>query len=262
MPHVIAVGNRKGGVGKTSYVLNLAHALQLVGVSVLCADLDPQRNLTDVLIGADAEPELTLFDALYGEQAGTLGQVAMSTNFAGIDLLPGDESLARIEVEHLMAPEVRLKNAAAGADLDHYDVILLDMPPALGRLTLNGLIYADEARIVIDCESFSVKGAVKFMELTTRVRGSDMYNPGLAAPQIVVNKFAGTAENKYQLQSLQEAYGDAVIAPSIPRATAVADGQSGRVPLSKIASPGAARASEAFSSHAHAIKKELNSNGH
>lgn len=257
MTHVIAVGNRKGGVGKTSYVLNLAHALQLLGHRVLCADLDPQRNLTDVLIGGAHEPELTLFDAMYDERPGTLGQVVIGTDFQGIDLLPGDESLARIEVESIMAPEVRLKNAAQGADLERYDVILLDMPPALGRLTINGLIFADEARIVIDCESFSVKGAVKFMELTSRVRGSAMYNPKLAEPKIVVNKYAGTSEHMYQYKALEEAFGSAVLAPVIPRTTAIADGQSARVPLTKISSRGAAKASEAFTRHAGAIKKEL-----
>jgi len=259
MTHVIAVGNRKGGAGKTSYVLNLAHALQLLGVRVLCADLDPQRNLTDVLIGGDSEPELTLFDALYDERPGTLGQIALATDFAGIDLLPGDEALARIEVESIMAPEVRLKNAADGANLEQYDVILLDMPPALGRLTINGLIYADEARIVVDSESFSVKGAVKFMELTTKVRGSAMYNPGLAEPRIVINKYAGTAEHMYQQKTLMDAYGPAVLVPAVPRTTAIADGQSGRVPLSKISSRGAIKAGEAFTRHAVAIKKELSS---
>lgn len=258
MTHVIAVGNRKGGVGKTSYVLNLAHALQMLGLVVLCADLDPQRNLTDVLIGGSTEPDLTLFDALYDERPGTLGQVIVGTDFAGIDLLPGDEALARIEVESIMAPEVRLKNAAEGADLGHYDVILLDMPPALGRLTINGLIYANEARIVIDSESFSVKGAVKFMELTTRVRGSAMYNPGLAEPKIVVNKYAGTSEHKYQRKALETAFGPAVITPEIPRTTAIADGQSARVPLTRISSPGGVKAGDAFTSHAVAIKKELN----
>ena len=165
--------------------------------------------------------------------------------------------MARIEVENIMAPEARLKNAAEGADLDHYDVMLLDMPPALGRLTLNGLIYANEARIVIDSESFSVKGAVKFMELTTRVRGSAMYNPGLAEPKIVVNKYAGTSEHMYQRQALDAAFGSAVLAPAIPRTTAIADGQSARVPLSKISSRGAVKASEAFTSHAVEIQKEL-----
>lgn len=259
MTRVIAVGNRKGGAGKTSYVLNLAHALQLLGLRVLCADLDPQRNLTDVLIGGNAEPELTLFDALYDERPGTLGQIVVTTDFSGIDLLPGDEALARIEVESIMAPEVRLRNAADGANLEHYDVILLDMPPALGRLTINGLIYADEARIVVDSESFSVKGAVKFMELTTKVRGSAMYNPGLAEPRIVINKYAGTAEHMYQQKTLMDAYGPAVLVPAVPRTTAIADGQSGRVPLSKISSRGAIKAGEAFTCHAVSIKNELSS---
>lgn len=61
MTHVIAVGNRKGGVGKPSYVLNLAHSLQMLGLGVLFVDLDSQRNLTDVLIGGDVEPDMTLF---------------------------------------------------------------------------------------------------------------------------------------------------------------------------------------------------------
>lgn len=257
--HVIAVGNRKGGVGKTSYVLNLAHALQLVGCRVLVGDLDPQRNLTDVLVGSDKEFDLTLFDAIYNEQAGTLAQVVSTTDFHGIDLLPGDEQLARIEAENMMAPEQRLRNAADGAGLaEEYDVILLDMPPALGRLTLNGLIYANETRVVADAEAFSVKGVVKYLELVDRVRGSSMYNRALGDPKIVINRYASTAEHSYQREALINAYGDAVIEPAIPRTTAIADGQSARVPLSRISSRGAVKAGEAYSNHAASIKKELN----
>ncbi|QOT19495.1 MULTISPECIES: ParA family protein [Micrococcaceae] len=259
MAHVIAVGNRKGGVGKTSYVLNLANALQIIGCRVLVGDLDPQRNLTDVLVGNQTEFDLTIFDAVYNEQAGTLGQVVVSTDFEGISLLPGDEQLARIEAENLMAPEQRLRNAADGSGIDEeYDVILLDMPPALGRLTLNGLIYANETRVVADAEAFSVKGVVKYLELVDRVRGSAMYNRSLGEPKVVINRYARTAEHAYQRQALVDAYGEAVVEPEIPRTTAIADGQSARVPLTRISSRGAAKAAEAFTLHAHAIKKELN----
>lgn len=98
MTRVIAVGNRKGGSGRISYVLNFAHSLQVQGISVLCDELDTQCNLTDVLIGGNAKPELTLFDALYDERPGTLGEIVLATDFSGVDLLPGNEALARVEV--------------------------------------------------------------------------------------------------------------------------------------------------------------------
>lgn len=120
------------------------------------------------------KPDLTIFDALYDERPGTLGQVVLGTDFWGVDLLPGDEALARIQVENIMASEARLKNAAEGAGLDQYDVMLLDMPPALGRLTLNGLIYANEARIVID---YFVNG--QQLHGLARVNGECSTLPGL-----------------------------------------------------------------------------------
>ncbi|MDI3279607.1 AAA family ATPase, partial [Arthrobacter sp. AL08] len=106
---VTAIGNRKGGVGKTSVTLGLATGLRLIGKKVLVIDLDPQANATDALEGAG---EFDIFDVLYGGEAGTLGQAITPTSWSGIDLIPSSESLARLETESIMTPEMRLKTAA------------------------------------------------------------------------------------------------------------------------------------------------------
>lgn len=112
---------------------------------MLVIDLDPQANVTEALEGSG---EFDVFDVLYGGEPGTLGQAITETSWPGIDLIPSSESLARLESESLMTPELRLKTAAWGAEeLMAYDHILLDLPPALGRLTLNGLIWADRVLI-------------------------------------------------------------------------------------------------------------------
>ncbi|SEF13405.1 Cellulose biosynthesis protein BcsQ [Arthrobacter alpinus] len=252
-PTVTAIGNRKGGVGKTSVTLGLAMGLALIGRRVLVVDLDPQSNATTAL---EAEGEFDIFDVLYGGEAGTLGQAIVSTSWAGVDAVSGSESLSRIESEVLMTPELRLKTAAWNApELDEYDHILIDLPPALGRLTLNGLIWADRALIVTEPTAFAVKGVTEFMDTVKKVQSLPHLNPALEFAGIVINKTSSplTGEHAYQIGELQGEYGDDVAMPLLPHRTAMQDSVSSRVPLTKLSSRGAAALTEKFVEHARRL---------
>ncbi|MDJ0318622.1 ParA family protein [Arthrobacter antibioticus] len=253
---ITAVGNRKGGVGKTSVTLGLAIGLSLLGKRVLVVDLDPQANATTAL---EAEGEFNIFDVLYGGEAGTLGQAIVATSWLGIDAVPGSESLSRIESEVLMTPELRLKTAAwTSVELEKYDHILIDLPPALGRLTLNGLIWADQVIAVTEAAAFSVRGVTEFLETVAKVQSLPHLNPELKFAGIIINKTSAplTGEHSYQIGELQAEYGDSVMMPAVPQRTAMQDSVSSRTPLTKLSGPGAAALTEIFVKHARRLNGE------
>jgi chromosome partitioning protein len=252
-PRITAVGNRKGGVGKTSVTLGLATALTLLNKRVLVVDLDPQADTTAAL---EAHGEFDIFDVLYGGEAGTLGQAITETSWRGIDAVPSSGALSRIESESLMTPEMRLKTAAWDAvELEKYDHILVDLPPALGRLTLNGLIWAESVIAVTEPAAFSVKGVGEFLDTVQKVKGLPHLNPGLTFGGIIVNKLSSpaTAEHSFQINELIEEYGDRVLEPYLPLRTAMQDSVSGRIPLTKLSSRGASIMTERFVEHARLI---------
>lgn len=252
-PKITALGNRKGGVGKTSITLGLASGLASLGKRVCVVDLDPQANITDTLGG---EGDFNIFDVLYAGEGGTLGQAVVKTTWTGIDVVPGSQDLARIDTENLVGAELRLRAAATDApELTAYDHVLIDLPPAVGRLTLNGLIAADEILVVTEPGSYSVNGVTAFLETVRKVQAAPYLNPGLVFGGIIVNKVSSplTAEHKFQIEQLVEAFGDQVHEPFIPARTAMQDSQSGGVPLSQIGSRGATILAERFIEHARRI---------
>lgn len=256
MPTVTAIGNQKGGVGKTSTLLGLAAALAAAGRRVLVVDLDAQANASTAL---GAEGEFDIYDVLSGGDPGTLGQATVSTGWDGVDVVPGTRQAARIEVESMIAPELRLKSAADGAaELDRYDDVLLDLPPNLGRLTLNGLIYADRVLVVTEAASFSVGGVQEFLDTVAAVRRSPHLNPGLLFAGIIVNKTHTplTNEHAYQLDQLTEAFGDRVRRPVLPRRSAVEDAASARQPITALTGEGARTMSQLYGQHARWMIEE------
>lgn len=245
-PRFTAIGNRKGGVGKTSVTLGLASALTLLGHRVCVVDLDPQADVTETLGG---EGDFNVFDVLYAGESGSLGQSVVTTNWDRIDLVPGSQDLARIDTEMLVGAELRLRAAASNSEeLEQYDHVLIDLPPALGRLTLNGLICADQVLVVTEPGAYSVRGVNEFLQTVQKVQSAPYLNPGLGFAGIVVNKVSSplTGEHKFQIDQLHEAFGTDVLEPYLPLRTAMQDSQSAGIPLQKIGTRGASILTESF----------------
>lgn len=243
---VTAIGNRKGGVGKTSVTLGLATGLAMLGRKVLVVDLDPQADATEAL---EANGDFNIFDVLHTGEAGTLGQAIAASTWPNIDAVPSAEDLARMESESIMTPEMRLKTAAWKApELEAYDHVLIDLPPALGRLTLNGLIWADRIVVVTEPTAFSVRGVSEFVDTINKVQSLPHLNPALHFTGIIINKISAplTGEHSFQIQELRDAFGEQILEPYLPSRTAMQDSVSSHIPLTKIKTPGATVMTEKF----------------
>lgn len=168
---VLAVANQKGGVGKTTTAVNLAASLAHLGKRVLLVDLDPQGNAT-MGSGIDkAKLKHSIYTVLLGES--TVLQTVQRSESGGYDLLPASRDLAGAEVELVEAEqrESRLKHALAQL-ADGYDYALIDCPPALNLLTLNGLVAADAVMIPMQCEYFALEGLTDLVNTLKRIKQS------------------------------------------------------------------------------------------
>jgi chromosome partitioning protein len=168
---ILAIANQKGGVGKTTTAVNLSASLAHLGRKVLLVDLDPQGNAT-MGVGIDkAKLASSVYNLLLG--ATPIQEIIQHSELAGIDVLPANRNLAGAEVELVNQEhrESRLKNALAQVS-EHYDYIILDCPPALTLLTLNGLVAADAVLIPMQCEYYALEGLSDLVNTLKRVKHS------------------------------------------------------------------------------------------
>jgi chromosome partitioning protein len=214
MADTIAVLSLKGGTGKTTTVRTLADVLRRAGLDVLAVDLDPQGNLSDYFnVPADAAP--TIADVLAGD-----AKVKAATHDG---IVPATPILAEVEraMSGKMGRELVLRKALKDARKAH-DVILIDCPPALGLLTINGLVAADWALISSEAQYFALQGVQGALEVIEQAR--EFYNPGLEWLGVVMNiADMRTVHSRDAYAQLKEHFGDKVFASVIRSSIAYAE---------------------------------------
>jgi chromosome partitioning protein len=225
----IACANQKGGVGKTTTVVNLAAYLALAGDRVLVVDLDPQGNATSGFGIERSRLETTLYDVILGETA--IADVIHPTAVAGCSIVPASVSLAGAEVELAAADqrERRLARVLDGAT-DDYDYVLLDCPPSLGLLTVNALTAADSVLIPTQCEYYALEGLSQLIATLNLVR--DNLNPALEIKGVVLTMYdARTNLSADVAAEVRRHLGDAVFETVVPRSVRLSEAPSFGLPI-------------------------------
>lgn len=220
MAKVLAVANQKGGVGKTSISVNLSAALVHYGKRVLLTDLDPQGNATTGS-GIDKRPlELSVYNLLLGSHG--LKDVRVKAE-ADYDILPATRDLAGAEIELVDEErrEYRLREAFADVQ-DEYDFIIIDCPPALNMLTVNGLTAADAVIIPMQCEYYALEGLSDLVETLRKVKSN--LNPNIEIEALVRTMYDPRNMLTVQVSDeLKRHYGDKVFDTVIPRNVRIAE---------------------------------------
>lgn len=218
---VVAAAMQKGGVGKSTSVINLARAAMLLGLKVLVVDLDPQGNTTDALsVGTLPETSVSVADPLLpdsavppGSASTTMREVIVDTIWTGVDLAPVTSSDALTRAERLIQAseegrEHRLAEALEPVRAD-YDLVLVDNAPALGLLLGNALAAADDVLVVMRAERWSTQGLVRLRK--TIKRAQRYSNPQLGWAGVLISKWRGTEDERRKLSDIAEHFPDAEV---------------------------------------------------
>lgn len=224
MSHIFAIVNQKGGVGKTTTTLNLGAYLSAAGQRVLMVDLDPQANATSGIGINHHDLEASIYDVLVG--AMPLRNVIYKTTHPGLHIVPSNQALAGASVELVSAKNREFCLAQCLRDVqDDYDVVLIDCPPSLGLLTLNGLVAADLVIIPIQAEYYALEGMGQLLTTIELVR--ENLRPELEVFGALITMFdARTKLSKDVMTELYRHFPDKIFRSVIPRSVRLAEAPS------------------------------------
>ncbi len=240
----LAVVNQKGGVGKTTVALGLAAVEAARGARVLVVDLDPQANATSGL--GVWQPDATVDQALEADAPGIGARLVRPVGWdaalfpGSVSVIAGTPRLAQREPQLATDPigaQDRLRVALEGVDAD---LVIVDCPPSLGLLTVNGLFAADRAVVVTEPAAWSSDGVAQIVRNVERV--GDRRGGALRMGGVVVNRLARTRDARYWDEQLVETHGAAVVRPAVRLRAAVAEASAQSLPLHALHRDGVAAA--------------------
>jgi chromosome partitioning protein len=229
LPRIIAIANQKGGVGKTTTSVNLGASLAELGYRVLVVDLDPQGNATTGL-GINARNlQASVYDVIMTNAA--IEDCVEPTSLKNLFVAPATIDLAGAEIELVPAFSRELKLRRALEEVrDEYDYVLIDCPPSLGLLTVNGLAAADDVIVPIQCEYYALEGLSQLIRNVTLVRTN--LNPKLDVRGIVLTMYDARTKLADQVeQEVREHFGRRVYETVVPRTVRLSEAPSFGQPI-------------------------------
>jgi chromosome partitioning protein len=215
MTRILAVANQKGGVGKTTTVINLGASIAVHDKEVLVIDLDPQANATSGLGTQEAET-MGVHSFLSGDSS--LEECTVRTGVEGLYLVRGARHLAGTEIEMASqkSREFFLSESLSAADLSRYDYVLIDCPPSLGLLTINALVAADGVILTVQSEYYALEGLSHLMETIRRVKAH--WNKSLFVFGVVLTMYDKRLKLSREVeQEADEFLGEMLFSTRIPR---------------------------------------------
>ncbi|MDO9173258.1 MAG: AAA family ATPase [Actinomycetota bacterium] len=229
LPRVIAVANQKGGVGKTTTTVNVGACLAELGYRTLIVDLDPQGNASTGLGIDNRGLETSMYHVIMHEVP--LENCVEPSSVKNLFVAPASLDLAGAEIELVPAfsRENRLRKAIAGVH-DDYDYVLIDCPPSLGLLTVNGLNAASEVLVPIQCEYYALEGLGQLLRNVDLVKRN--LNPTLEVSTIVCVMYdARTKLSEQVVKEVREHFGDKVCRTVVPRTVRLSEAPSFGQPI-------------------------------
>jgi chromosome partitioning protein len=230
---VLAVSNQKGGVGKTTTAINLGTALAAIGQRVLIVDMDPQGNASTGLGVPRETRRTTIYDVVVDGRS--VEDAAVATTVPGLHIIPADADMSGVEIELSQADRrsYRLRDALSPSGRSTplaYDYVLIDCPPSLGLLTVNGLTAANEVIVPIQCQYYALEGLGQLLRNVDLV--SRNLNPGLGVSTIICTMFdTRTKLSSDVVNEVREHFGDKVCQAVIPHNVRLAEAPSHGKPI-------------------------------
>ncbi|HSN91682.1 MAG TPA: AAA family ATPase [Anaeromyxobacteraceae bacterium] len=228
MSRIVTIANQKGGVGKTTTAVNLAASLAAAERRTLLVDIDPQGNAGSALGIRRDDGERSIYEVLLDGLP--LREAVRKTELKFLDLVPASKHLvgAELELADVERREFRLRQAVDAA-ADDYEFVLVDCPPSLGLLTVNGLVAAQGVLVPLQCEYYALEGLADILRTVDLVRAGA--NPRLRLEGIVLTMFAANNLANQVAEEIRTTFGEKVFSTVIPRNVRLSEAPSHGKPI-------------------------------